>query len=328
MKTIPSHLNAETSLFHQGARVAIISFLIVSLCSGCRKKKDDTSKQKAEPDTEQATAADVNLAESFAADIEAICSQASESGSLETYRTNGTAVVSTNVLTVSPCATVTTMAASRTFVVDFGSGCTGLDGRVRSGQVSFDFSASAPGAMFYRNPGYSVKINAVNYMVDGYIVFIHDKVIVNTTATNLPPDMNPGTNLTWSITGMVGFNKPNGPGTSLTYNRTKELMNTADTNCYKGQSRHIRWSKAIVKINGAASGVNVKGESCTSAANNLVRDFNCTPFSLQPHRSPFISGTLSYKPGGRLERLIDFGSGVCDKEAALTINGTTYPFSL
>src|SRR5207253_7866271 len=147
-------------------------------------------------------------------------------------------------------------------------------------------------------------------------VNIANKSVSNTTPLSIPSTPNPGTNLTWAITASVSIIKPNNNGViSWSCARTKELMNTNDTNCYRGQSRFIVWRKAIVKLNGNASGVNARGENYTAVATNLVRDFNCAPDVNRPRRHPFISGTVSYTPGTRPTRLIDFGSGGCDLNA-------------
>ena len=174
-----------------------------------------------------------------------------------------------------------------------------------------------------------MNVSAQNYVVDGYSVTIINKVITNTTPLSLPDGVNPGTNLTWSIAANLSIAKPNAGGTiTYTCSRTKELLNTNDSTCYRGKALHIIWSKAIVKINGTASGVNAKNESYTAVATNLVRDFNCSPNPLNPKRHPFISGTIAYTPGNRPQRLVDFGNGGCDLQATITINGKQYSILL
>ena len=196
------------------------------------------------------------------------------------------------------CASVITSTVTpKTFTIDFGTtGCTGTDGRVRSGKLVYDFSGSTLGATRYRNPGFSMNVSSINYVVDGYTVNITNKTISNTTPASLPN----GTNLTWSVSANISILKPGGGTITWLCNRTKELTNTSDVNCYSGQANPIKWSKAIVKINGTATGVNTSGETYSSTATNLVRDFNCSPSVLYPHKHPFISGTILYTPGSRI----------------------------
>jgi hypothetical protein len=301
------------------------------LCGGliftsCRKKDNTDDKQ---PDNEQSSASDNNLAEGTGNDIVAIGSQVFENGSLTTFKTSGIAVMMTSTCAIITSASNGTMIT--TYTVDFGTnGCTGDDGRVRKGKLIYDLSGSTNGAKYYRNPGFKMIVTSQNYSVDGNLVTIGQKVVTNTTFAGIPQGINPGTNLTWSITSNLTIVKANNGGT-VTWNctRTKELTNTADQNCYKGQGQAIDWTKAVIKLNGNSSGVNSQGENYTASLNNLIRDFNCTPDATKPHRHPFISGTISYSPGIRPTRLVDFGSANnCDFNATVTINGVTYAITL
>ena len=284
------------------------------LTVSCRKN-DPEPEPEPEPDTEQTTAMDNNISELIAGDIESMGSQASENGGLSTYKTTGSAALS-----MAPCATVSLN--NKIVTVDFGAGCLGLDGRIRTGKLFFDYSASSPNtAVYYRNPGFAASVTSQNYSVDGYQVNILNKSIRNTSQANA--------NLTWSITANIQITKPGNAGTiTWSCNRTKELVNTSDTSCYKGQSVAINWQRAIVKLNGSSSGTNAKNESFTATASNLVRDFNCAPDQAKPKRHPFISGTLNYTPGQRPARLINYGSGTCDQNATITVNGVTYNITL
>lgn len=301
----------------------LITALLLTL-SSCRKKEKEEVVE--EEDTEQSTANDNNVAESYMADIESMGGQVADEGSLETYRTSGGLGI--EALEAAGCAVVTI--GGQTVTVDFGNGCVGKDGRTRSGKLLFDFSGSAPGANYYRNPGFSMKVTSQNYSVDSHTVTLINKTITNITPNTIPAGLNPGTNLKWSVVANVSITKPNGGGVvTWSCNRTKELTNTADTNCYKGQGRHIVWTRAMVKLNGSASGVNAKGENFTAVATDVVRDFQCAPDPVQrPHRHPCISGTVVYTPGNRPMRTIDYGNGACDMNATLTIKGHVYNVTL
>lgn len=302
-----------------------ILFTIASLSfTSCRKKEKEDA---VEEDTEQSTATDNNIAESYVADIESMGSQVSDGGDLSTYKITGSSGI--EAVEASGCAVVT--ANGQTITVDFGtSGCVGKDGRTRTGKLIYDFSGSSSGATHYRNPGFNMNVSSQNYIVDGYAVNIINKAVSNITSSSISSDVNPGTNLKWSVAANVSIVKPNNAGT-ITWicNRTKELTNTSDTNCYKGQARPIVWTKAIVKLNGNASGVNAKSENFTAVATNLVRDFNCAPDPvLRPHRHPFISGTIAYTPSSRRLRTIDYGNGACDMNATVTVNGHVFNVNL
>jgi len=296
--------------------------------TSCRKKEKEVIEETETPDTEQSTANDNNLAEGIVNDIELMGSQVSENGNLTTFRSSNSAA---SLGLSSLCASVTGI-GTKTVVVNFGTvGCLGLDGRVRTGQLTFNFSASSPStAVFYRNPGFSMTVSSQNYVVDGNQVNIINKTVTNTTPSNIPSGPNPGTNLTWSVNANVSIIKA-GATNAITWtcNRTKELLNTSNTNCYNGQSTPINWTQAQIQLNGSSSGVNAKGENYISTATNLIKYFTCTPDPNRPHRHPFISGTISYSPGIRPTRLVNFGSvNNCDFNATLTINNQTYTITL
>ncbi|MBA3680699.1 MAG: hypothetical protein H0W73_05980 [Bacteroidetes bacterium] len=309
----------KTSKIYLVLVAALVAFSIAF--TSCRKKDKNPVE---EPDNEQTTATDNNLAETTSSDIESMGSQVGENGTLSTYRSNGSST-GNGIVSIAPCATLSGIGTG-TVTVDFGTtGCIGTDGRVRTGKLFFDFSASSPTtSIYYRNPGFSMKVTALNYVVDGYQVTINNKVITNTTPAGAPV----GTNLTWSIAANISIVKPNNAGTvSWSCNRTKELINTSDPLCYSGQTNPINWTKAKVKLNGSATGTNAKNENFTATATDLVRDFTCAPDVAHPHRHPFVSGTISYTPGSRPTRLIDFGSGTCDLVGTITINSQTYAFN-
>jgi hypothetical protein len=290
--------------------------------TSCKKKEQEPEPEPTPTeDTDQSSAADNNVSENTANDIEAMGSQASENSALTTFR--GSGMLQESTIAMAPCATVTSVLGSKIFTVDFGASCTGADGRVRSGKLIYDFSGSTSGAQYYRNPGFKLSVTSQNYVVDGYSVTITSKTIENTT-----PNLTPGTNLKWAVNANLTISKPGGGVINWTCSRTKELLNTNDTNCYRGQSKSIVWTKAKVKLNGSASGTNASNETYTAVAVDLVRDFNCSPSLTHPHRHPFISGTIDYTPANRPLRHIDYGNGACDFLATVTINSKAFTMNL
>lgn len=290
--------------------------------TSCRKRD---KKEEEEPDQETSTASDNANMENISSDMDAMGSEAAETGTVGEFRSSGT-----DMLSMAPGATVTGFGTS-TITVDFGTGTACKDGRTRSGKIFYDLSQSTPStSTYYRHPGFKLIVTSQNYVVDGYSVTIANKTIQNTTPLSVGGQtVYTGTNLTWNITANISVVKPNNGGTvTWTCNRTKELINTNDAQCYHGQTLPITWNKAKIKINGTASGTNAKGEQYTVTATDLIRDFTCTPSTNYPNRHPFISGTLAYKPGARPTRLVDYGNGGCDLNATVTVNGVTYAISL
>jgi hypothetical protein len=289
------------------------------LFTSCRKK----DKKEEEPDQETSTASDNANMENISSDIDAMGGEAAESG---TIVGRGTEI---GGISLAPSATVTGFGSS-TITVDFGTGITCKDGRVRSGKIIYDLSGSPSSATFYRNPGFKVVVTSQNYVVDGNAVTIINKTIQNTTPASVGGQtVYTGIDLTWSVSSNISVVKANNGGTvTWTCSRTKTLINSNDATCYHGQTLPITWAKAKIKLSGSASGTNAKSEGYSVTATDLIRDFNCTPSSIHPNKHPFISGTMDYKPGDRPTRHIDYGNGGCDNNCTVTVNGVTYAVEL
>jgi hypothetical protein len=235
---------------------------------------------------------------------------------LSTYRLGDG---SSNNTYLSACATIYHYNADSlngdTVLVDFGTGCTGLDGRVRSGKIQYVYT----GGRYYRDSGIVINVTPMGYAVDGYAVS-GSKTITNKGRIN--------GNMTWNITANFNIVKPNGGGTIIwNTNRVKTLLNTSVV--YSGPANPINWPSARVGITGSAWGNSANGTNFTATVTSqLVRDFSCSPFSGQPHRHPFIQGSVDFTPGTKPVRHIDFGNGACDTQATVTINGNTYAITL
>jgi hypothetical protein len=278
-------------------------------------KKSATNPATAE---ETATAQDNANAEHLVSDITEMSAQASDgSGGLASYREMPDAILGLS------CATITTDTINKTVIITFNGSAPCLDGRTRSGSLMLNYSASTNGAIHYRDPGYSCSITSNNYIVDGYQVIIHNKTVNNTTA----PAFNPAvTNETWSINANVTIIKPNGGTIFWACQRVKTLLNTNDPTVYHGAPTPISWNKARVGLSGSANGTSFNGTNFTSnITSQLIRDFGgCTIGG----RHPLIQGTLDFMPSGKPTRTIDYGSGTCDLDATVTVNGVTTHITL
>lgn len=290
--------------------MALASTILVAgiFTASCKKKTTET------PDTDTSAASDNSMAETTSNDVVSMAGQASESGSVS-YRLGNEDV------TALSCATYSATGA-QVFTLTFNGSC--LDGHTRTGSLTFDYSASTGGATHYRNPGWSCHVTSNNYTIDG------NAVTINKTITNTTPNLNAGTNLTWSISGSVSIVKANSGGT-VTWNctRVKTLLNTSDTSVYHGQSIPITWSKAQIGITGNATGTTAKGENFTAnITSQLERDMNCSPDPNHLGRHPLVKGSIDFTPGTKATRHIDYGNGNCDLTYTVTINGTTYTLTL
>ncbi len=302
--------------------LATILLASAAFVSSCKKKTEDPK------DTDTAAASDNSMAESSSNDAIKMAGQASDNGSLSSYRTGPEA----NVSALS-CATVTVNTTTKIITATFGGGVC-LDGHYRTGSITFDYSGSTLGATAYRHPGFKCVITTQNYTLDGNAVTLN-KTIINTTAAGFNPAT---TNLTWSVTGSVTIVKINNGGT-VTWNcsRTITLMNTggitynsvAVAASYTDAITPISWITAVVSVSGNANGTTTKGEAYNfNVTSPLVVNMNCTPDPLKPGHHPIVQGSFDFTPGTKATRKVDFGNGSCDNTFTVSINGVSYTITI
>ncbi len=190
------------------------------------------------------------------------------------------------------CPTVTIMPADgsypRTMTIDFGiDGCTGLDGRIRKGQIVVNLTDTLS------NEGAVRTATFVDFYVD-------DAHLEGTrTLTNLGLDTNG--NQTFSRTVVGGkITYPNGESATWEANHSITLVEGADTHSLLDN---------VWEITGGATGVNRNGKSFTTEITTpLVRKRICR-WAVEGIKILTInSKTLT----------IDYGDGTCDRKATVT----------
>ena len=272
------------------ALVAIVGSVIFSSC----RKRD-----KEEVDKDTSSASDQSLASTTVNDMTSISDEAGKSYAVSSFRTENT-----DGLLNAPCASVTvdTLSAVRTITVNFGStNCTCLDGRERRGSLIMSFTGR------YRDSLTVITVTPQNYFVDD------NQVTGSKTITN--KGHNAAHHLVYDISANIQIIKANGGGTiSWQSNRQREWITGEST---------PSWSDDIYSITGSASGTNASGNTFTSVITSpLIRNMaaGC--------RRHFTQGVLEHTPAGKATRYIDYGNGVCDNKATVTINGNTYAITL
>ncbi|MBS1646394.1 MAG: hypothetical protein JST67_03530 [Bacteroidetes bacterium] len=280
----------------------IYTLLLSALFSACTK---DVNK----PDNNTTASEDHAALVTHANDITNIGEQAS-TGSMTTYRMgNQTESI------YSGCAVITTQntisSNPDTLTVNFGTGCTGLDGRTRSGILQYIYT----GGMHYRDSGNVINVYANNYVVDGNAITLNSKTITN------QGHISQG-KLTWGITTNMSLSKPNNGGTiSCIINHTKVLLQGEQPN-----NAPIDWANGQIALYGTASGTATSGQTFSAVINEntwLVRNFACGAY-----RKYFVAGELDFTPQGRATRYVNFGTGACDNTAVVVINGVVYNITL
>lgn len=270
----------------------VLAIASASLFSSCRKK------DKEEKDSDVGSALDQALASTTVNDMTSIADEAGKTYSVSSFRTADAEGV------LSTCATITldTLAAAKTITVNFGpSNCVCNDGRARRGVLILSFTGH------YRDSLTVITVTPQNYFVND------NQVSGSKTITN--KGHNAAHHLVYEINANISIQKANNGGI-ITWQSNRQREWVAGENTYA-------WSDDIYSITGSASGTSSNGNSFNSNITSpLVRKmaFGC--------RRNFVSGVLEHTPGGKATRYIDFGSGNCDNDALVTINGTTYTITL
>lgn len=204
---------------------------------------------------------------------------------------------------VYTCATVTLTSGDTTnwpangdtliYQVDYGTGCIDHDGRLKQGILMVSFISD------YGNSGGKVNLVPNNFKVDG----IEYQGILELT--------NNGNN---QFTQVITNGKCVGSNWNITY------QGTTTTTWLAGSSTPADPSDDIYQVSENSTGTNRNGRSFSVATiTPLTKNSNCKWIS---------SGIMDVTPSGLATRRIDFGSGTCDNEASVTINGNTFNFEM
>ena len=198
-----------------------------------------------------------------------------------------------NSLYLSSCTVVTlnTQSSPQTLTLDFGTGCTGKDGKVRSGKIIVTSVA------FNTYPSVRMK-TFDNYAVDG-------KSVSGSIAKTILKD-NVNNIRTASIQEDITITLPNSEGTA---HRVADFTRQYQLNTLGVQddNKIVSWGTfAFTRASG------VKVTKTVQAANPVV-------FSGACHH--IVSGLVSFVTSTNHSWTIDFGDGTCDDKATLTIGG-------
>ncbi len=278
--------------------VLVIGFL--SLISfSCKKEKE---QEVLEFDTQ--TGQDNALAEGVFSDVNNIANQAIKNGSsgLTTYRIQDAASTY-----LSGCATVTIAPDSTgtggVATVDFGStDCLCLDGHYRRGIINFTYTGP------YSDSGTVITTSFDDYFVGKDTTRMFE-VTGSKTVTNLGPNTAGNTHFSIAVVGHIIDSQ--GRTMDWTSSRAREWISGETT---------LNWQDDRYLITGNANGTNFEGNSYTVLITHALDiDFSC--FWIK-------EGTFDLTPTGKATRTFDYGSGICDNQASITVNGQTFAVTL
>jgi len=260
--------------------------LVLNSCN----KKDDI-------DNDTASAKNESTAEKTFNEVNDIADQAAKNGNLNGFKVEGTDGILSSDCAIITIDTSSSVSAANpdTVIIDFGTGCVGNDGKNRTGKII----VSATGR--YRDVGTIITITPVNYTVNGNAVSGYRRV------TNSGPNASNQPTFQIEVNGTIVL--ADGGGTiNWTANRTRTWL--------EGFNTPGIFNDDVLSVTGGSNGTKVSGATWTSVIN--------TPLVYKRSCRQIVSGTMTVTPSDKPARNIDFGSGNCDNQISVTINGNTY----
>lgn len=196
-------------------------------------------------------------------------------------------------LTDCPVTTVDKNANPQVMTIDFGTACTGKDGKVRSGKIIVT-SASFTTFPSIRDKSFD------NYYVDG-------KKIEGSVTKTISKDQENNIR-TAAITENVTITFPDGEGKATRVaNMTRQYQRNTLAN--REDNQVVSWGTVeFTRISG------VKVTKTVTAEDPLV-------FKVACHH--IVSGTVSFTASNNRNWTVNYGNGDCDNKATLTIDDKT-----
>jgi hypothetical protein len=287
------------------SRTGLLLLTAVALnFTACKKMTEETKNDPNETATQDNTSAlyesddAVGLSENVMREKNTEMARTSE-GNRETSVTQSQAVCGATV-TFTPVNKTNNTPGS--IVIDFGTGKTCSDGRIRKGKILISFTGK------YQEAGKTQIITFDNYSVNDnkvegkktltHVVEGNTKIITTIKVENAKITYTDGTIVSWN----------------------SNRLRTYDT---KGTITDLNDDE--LTVTGTFDGVTKKGKSYTAIvdpATPLLYKYACLATS-----GTFpVSGKLTVTPQGLQARVIDYGTGTCDKKATITVGNVVIDY--
>ena len=198
-----------------------------------------------------------------------------------------------DLLTNGPCVVITHDSVAKTILIDFGTGCTGPDGKTRSGAIFVSYTKR----LFH--PGATLSVALQNYMVDSLAIE------GTRTITNLSPNYQANISLETKLVGGK-ITWPDGTFATRDYIRTSTWVRAGNP---AADEFHVDGSANAVRRNG--------NTYAASTLSTLIWKRRC----LRKGVGIPVEGTTLIQRSNKPDVEIDFGNGVCDHLITITVNG-------
>lgn len=193
-------------------------------------------------------------------------------------------------------STIFTAPFPRLITIDFGTGCTGDDGRTRKGKIKISLTGK-----------FWVVGTVITHTLENY--YVNDHHVEGTrTVTHTDTEI-------WQIV-VSGAKITDPDGKTVTWESTRTRTRVTDG----GTDFNI--FDDVYSITGSATGTNRDGRNFTV---NIT-----TPLQLQACSwiAEITKGVVEIQPEDLKLRTIDFGDGTCDNEGTVTVGNKTKTFKL
>ncbi len=285
-------------------------FFLAGLMSLASCKKDNNINNTDNPDpalSVDAAQSDVNAASQFEDVFNITMSvQSSDAGEDIGLGTGGNIIYRTDG-TASPdprCFTVTVVPKiahefPKTVTWDFGSGCVGKDGKLRSGKIVTIFT----GPMLV--PGSKTSTSFINYNVDSFKI----------EGTHTIENKSTSNHFAWQV------NILNGKITNTQSNKWVEWNSVRNHEQIKGNGSPFYSLDNVYQITGSSEGSKSNGNSWTSEITQpVIRKFTC---------AWRVKGEITFNRNSNTKTaVLDYGDGSCDDQATVTVNGKSHVITL
>lgn len=304
-------------LIFSPARLAILVFVSLIVFGSCKKElsEDTIQEEFASQASSEADAESDDIFNEVFDNVMGVNADVAFGGTGVFGQMNPGTSGGTARLTACPDVTITHLSSANPFpvkiVMDFGTGCTGRDGRTRSGKIITEYS----NRLFV--PGAIATTTFVDYTIDSV------KVQGTHTITN---QSEPPTNVNcpihkWKVTvENAKLTKPN--GNYVEWRSTKTILQS------EGRCTPFNPLDDIYEIRGSSSG-KVKRNDLLIAWNSeitepLIKRFNCRWLV----KGIIRIVRLNLATNSPWLAAINYGTGDCDNKAVVTINGIPHNITL
>jgi len=189
------------------------------------------------------------------------------------------------------CAIVTRDTTEQMVTIDFGDGCEGEDGVVRSGQIIVTFDGN------FREAGATTTATLQNFTANDRQIEGSLSITYNGEGNGYTREVSGGQltngNGTFSFNSTKTVVRTEGAGTFRTHDDRYEVTGSREGNTFQDVSFSSEITSPLIKKRGSV---------------------RC--------RRNFAAGIVEITIGDR-NAMLDYGDGSCDRKATLTINGET-----